>query len=107
MSYDLHITRAEYWTESEECPITLEELQTYFQSKPDFHHSNSFSSTGPVSLTIAGEFFIWNYSGTPIPFHFWNGQLIVANPDEEVVAKMKEIAVGLNANLLGDDGESY
>ncbi|MBU8914987.1 hypothetical protein BGM25_02880 [Bacillus sp. FJAT-29953] len=107
MSYDAHITRAEDWPESEEYPITLDELKEYFQTKKDFHYSTSFSSTGPVSLTIAGEFFIWNYGDTPVPSHFWNGRLIVANPDNEILAKMKEIALDLNANLLGDEGESY
>lgn len=107
MSYDLHITRAEHWTESSTNLITLDELHDYFKNKSEFEYSNEFSITGPVTISISGEFFIWSYDDIKVPFSYREGRLSVSGADDPVIDKMKEIAMDLRAKVQGDEGELY
>ncbi|WP_246553104.1 hypothetical protein [Paenibacillus tritici] len=81
------ITRADHWTESTESPISLDELKVLFSAKNDFEYSNTFSISGPIQISINGDFFIWKV--------------------DDVMDKMKEIAKELNAKVQGDEGELY
>ncbi|MBP1989538.1 hypothetical protein [Paenibacillus eucommiae] len=108
MSYDIHITRANHWTESTEIPISLDELKTIFAAKNDFEYSNTFSKSGPIQISISGDFFIWEADDAWVPFSYSNGKLTVSGADEgDVIDKMKEIASELNAKVQGDEGELY
>jgi len=40
-------------------------------------------------------------------FDYRNGWIVVKNPDEEIRAKMKQIAKVLSAKVFGDEGEEY
>lgn len=40
MGYDLHVTRADDWTESESSPITLNEWLAYVQEDPEMRLDN-------------------------------------------------------------------
>ena len=40
-------------------------------------------------------------------FDYRDGRIVVKNPDDEIIAKMKRIATNLRAKVLGDEGESY
>ncbi len=48
-----------------------------------------------------------NLDGNMAWFLFWRGRIVVKNPDKEIIAKMKEIAIKLRAHVMGDDGEEY
>lgn len=45
--------------------------------------------------------------GSTVWFSYFEGNLSVKNPDDECLAKMKQIAAKLQAHLQGDDGELY
>ncbi|MGO4345328.1 hypothetical protein AB4Z45_07480 [Paenibacillus sp. MCAF9] len=107
MSYDIHITRANHWTDSADNPISLEELKTYFAAKKDFEYSNLFSIAGPFNISIDGEFFIWSYEDIKVPFSYSKGRITVPEAEGEVMDKMKEIATELQAIVQGDEGEAY
>ena len=40
MGYDVHITRAEHWTESDSTPIGLDEWLSYVGSDPEMRLDN-------------------------------------------------------------------
>jgi hypothetical protein len=40
-------------------------------------------------------------------FDWRDGEIIVKNPDNEILAKMKRIADHIGAKVVGDDGEHY
>jgi hypothetical protein len=40
-------------------------------------------------------------------FDFRQGNVVVKNPDTEVLRKMWSLAQALSANVQGDDGEGY
>ncbi|MEK3714571.1 hypothetical protein [Paenibacillus sp. FSL R7-0333] len=108
MSYDIHITRANHWTESTEIPISLDELKAIFSAKNDFEYSNTFTTSGPFQISINGDFFIWKVDEVTVPFRYSNGRLTVSGADEgNVIDKMKEIAIELTAKVQGDEGELY
>ncbi|MDQ8735781.1 hypothetical protein [Paenibacillus sp. LHD-38] len=107
MSYDIHITRADHWTESTNKPIAMEELKNYFSGKSEFEYSKEFSITGPFSMTISGEFFIWSNEDVKVPFRYSEGMITISHADDEVIDKMKEVAAELNAIVQGEEGETY
>ncbi|WP_138755026.1 hypothetical protein [Paenibacillus sinopodophylli] len=107
MSYNIHITRASYWANNEEEEISLEEVQNYFVSKNGFVYASEFSITGPITMTVQGHFFIWKTEEKEIPFMFSEGNLTIPYGDDEVLEKMKEIAIELHAVVQGDEGEIY
>lgn len=109
MSYDVHITRAERWTESGSNPISLEEAKAYFAGQEDFEYSSGLSVQGPFgTLAIGGDFFNWLAErDEQIPFKHTDGRITVAGADDFVIEKMIEVAAGLGAKVQGDEGEVY
>ena len=99
MGYDLHITRAEVWSQNEGKEITSEEWLALIQSD--------------VELELAGYngdyFALWSgKSEYEDPWLDWSsGNIYTKNPDGPIIVKMLEIAKRLNAKVQGDDGEIY
>lgn len=109
MSYNVHITRAEHWTESDSKPISLEEAKIYFAGQEDFEYSSGLSVEGPFGkLAVGGDFFNWlAEEDEKVPFRHTDGRITVAGADDFVIEKMVEAAAGLNAKVQGDEGEVY
>ena len=116
MGYDVHITRAHDWIESESSPITLDQWSAYVEADAEM------SMDGRAVATVDGQpvleyhndgLAVWTgYSqhdprGNMAWFDHRDGRIIVKNPDHEILEKMKQVARELSANVLGDDGETY
>ncbi|MEK3884483.1 hypothetical protein [Paenibacillus sp. PL2-23] len=87
-------------TQEQEIPISLEECKAYFASKSDFTYASSYTVTGNGStMTIDGDFFLWDLNGRSIPFRHYMGDLYVAISDEAVIPKMIEVAADLRADM--------
>ncbi len=99
MGYDVHITRANLWSENEGCEISVEEWHALIDSDPELRLAGY---NGP-------HFMIW--SGHPDDTEAWldwvEGNITTKNPDEPLLTKMLEIAARLNAKVQGDEGEVY
>jgi signal recognition particle subunit SEC65 len=114
MGYDLHITRAEWWGESKEHPISFSEWQEIIKGDPQLQLVNaaertmqngmalSFENPGIAVCIIEDE-----DEEYPVYFDFINGRIVVKNPNDQMINKMKEIAEKLNASVIGDEGETY
>jgi hypothetical protein len=116
MGYDVHITRADPWTDSEADPITVEQWLDYVEQDPEMRWKGRAEAAAPNGDVIRVEspgLSVWTaYSGNNLNgnlawFHWGRGRVIVKNPDSEVLGKMKRIAEYFKANVVGDDGESY
>jgi hypothetical protein len=116
MGYDLHITRESETTESQPAPIRLDEWQAYVASDDEFRMVNFAEVTTPRGDTIRYDnegLALWTaYSGggtkrSTVWFDYRNGRIVVKNPDDEVLDKMKKIARVLGARVVGDEGEEY
>jgi hypothetical protein len=104
MGYDLHITRAEDWGESEKTPITMEEWKAVIAADPELEldpnndrRLDRFSANwvDPVSREERG-WFAWS-----------DGEISTKNPDRAQLGKMLQIAERLGAQVQGDDREKY
>jgi hypothetical protein len=107
MGYYLHITRARFWDESDELPISLEEWRNYIANDSEIEDPVYTDETGELEVTWFG------FGGVPDDtegagwFCWRGGQIETKNADEANMRKMIQIAVALNARLLGDEGEEY
>ncbi len=116
MGYDVHITRADEWFDSEESPISIDEWLAYVQ------RDGSMRLDGQASVRL-GSGVALKYEGTGLAvwtgfsghdelgnkawFDHRAGRIVVKNPTEEILAKMMKIARALDARVQGDDGEIY
>jgi hypothetical protein len=115
MGYDVHLTRAGNWTESESVPITLDEWRQYVAGDAEMRMDNSAEAeTDAGTLRYENEgLAVWTaYSGHDPKgnmawFDYFKGRIDVKNPDDEILEKMKQIAGALQAKVVGDDGEEY
>lgn len=100
MSQRYRITRAFQENGNLAQTISLEECKEYFSSKPDFSYSTVFTVTGSTSMSIDGDFFMWSYGDTKIPFRHYEGDIYVSARNEAVIPKMLEVAGELGADVL-------
>jgi hypothetical protein len=116
MGYDVHITRAENWTESEAKPITLAEWTAHIDSDPEMRLDGAAEATTATGETLRCQnegIAVWTaYSGHGTDgnmawFDYRDGCIVVKNPDEEIRRKMYSIASALGALVQGDEGELY
>ncbi len=116
MGYDIHITRADEWFDSQSESITMDEWIAYIQSDPEMRLDGYAEATTPEGDTIRIEsegLAVWTaYSGHGVAGNMawidvFNGRITVKNPDREIRQKMFAIATKLNARVQGDDGELY
>ncbi len=112
MGYDLHLTRAPVWYESEEHPITVPEWVGLVESALDL------VMEGVAEARVSGDavlryedanLAVWTAhpSRDKVWFDWTDGEIVVKNPDRPTIAKMKEIAGRLHARVVGDEGEEY
>src|SRR5688572_9391563 len=111
MGYDVHITRASDWTDSETNPITFAEWLAYVKSDSELRLDNAaevtteegrfrFESPGLVVWTA------WSQNGNDnntgwMAHH--KGRIVVKYPDAEFLRKMHAIVTHFGANVQGDD----
>lgn len=108
MGYDLHITRAKYWFESDETPIPLDEWRQYVEDDPEL-------KVDPINNHRDDELMVlwFGEGGVPddsegVGWFWWNdGQIDTKNPDLPSIRKMTQIAAVFQARVLGDDSEEY
>ena len=115
MGYELHITRVPHWTASDLHPITLDEWLTFIAADPEMRLDGFAEAQvgGDVLRYENAGLAVWlaysghGRNGNMAWFDYRCGRIVVKSPDQEIVAKMKEIANALGAGLMGDEGEFY
>jgi hypothetical protein len=101
MGWEIHITRAEFWAENDEHPITAEEWLDLVQEDPEL--TIDARDNGPY-------FALWNVHsiGNDHPwFDLFEGSINTKYPDRKTLGKAIQIARRLGARVQGDDGEEY
>jgi hypothetical protein len=115
MGYDVHITRAIDWFENNEARIPLEDWLAYVESDPEMRLDNVAEAKMPdgilryenAGLAVWTAYSHHGEGDTLIWFDFQSGNIVVKNPDEEILAKMCHVAEALRARVQGDEGEYY
>ena len=115
MGYDVHISRKDEWFSDEGNEISLDEWKQYVESDPDMRLDNFAEAKTPEGvLRVESEgLSVWvGYSGHEADgnmawFEYYDGNIKVKNPDEEILKKMFSIAQSLDAKVQGDECEIY
>ncbi|HUO10437.1 MAG TPA: hypothetical protein VM008_19175 [Phycisphaerae bacterium] len=111
MGYDLRITRKHH--ETEVPPISLDEWIALVDADPELRLDGRAQVQAPDGSIISYEnpgLAIWTPNGVPHAgnwFDYRRGRIVVKNPDENTIAKMKQLAAKLQAKVIGDEGEEY
>ncbi len=102
MSKRYKITRSLRENDTENQTISLEEAKQYFQGQSDFTYTSLFTATakGQATVSIEGDFFMWNGGGKQIPFRHFQGDIYVSGTDDAVIPRMQEIARDLDADIV-------
>ena len=98
MGYDLHITRATFWPRSSAKPITRDEWRSYVLMD---------STIQADPLNGPDDFLFVEHPNGPAPLWWYDGRIDTKNPDDPMISKLCEIAQVLQANLIGDEEETY
>ncbi len=117
MGYDIHITRQEFWfDDANSRDISIKEWLELIEQDSEMRLDNTAEATldnGQV-LQIENEgLAVWTaYSkhaenGNMAWFDYTNGNIVVKNPDSEILKKMWSIAERLSAKVQGDECEIY
>ncbi len=99
MGYDLHITRAEDWTQNLSWQISSNEWLSIIQEDPELvpdPHNGEFAVIWKSAPRSEKGWFDW-----------YQGNVFTTSPDRETVEKMLELANRLEAKVVGDNGELY
>jgi hypothetical protein len=117
MGYELHITRRENWIDEDVSKmITLEEWKNYIANDSEMRldgYAEATTSNGESVNCSSEGLAVWmGYSKNHIDgnyawFDYNSGNIDVKNPDPEIIGKMLQIALKLEATVQGDDGEMY
>lgn len=99
MGYDLHITRAEDWSQNEGREITWDEWLALVEDDPEL-------TLDPLN---GDEHALWSGpSEDSEPWLRWDeGNISTKSPDRALTDKMIQIAERIGARVQGDDGEFY
>ena len=115
MGYDVHITRKRDWFDNSP-EITLCEWLSFVSRDPEMRHDGFAEAPLPDGTVLRMEsdgLSVWiAYSGNGVRgnmawFDHSLGDIVVSNPDKEILRKMWLVAQALNAKVQGDDGEIY
>jgi hypothetical protein len=101
VGWEIHITRAEHWANSERHPITANEWLAHVESDPDL-------MIDPCDNVP--YFALWKahrIDGDYAWFDWFAGAINTKHPDRLILGKAIEIARSLGARVQGDDGELY
>ena len=117
MGYNVYITRQKHWADSEASNfITLEEWTSVVNSDPEMrldNYAETVSNNGETiriereGLTVWTGFPDDGIDGNHAWFDFFNGNIVVKNPTDEIIEKMISLASLLKAEVVGDDGGYY
>lgn len=101
MGYDLHITRADAWLESESAPITRQEWQDFARSHP------TLVEAGSAEIGAEPVYDCVDASGLVAALSWQEDHIYVYGFNGDQPAALLDIASKLDAELFGDDDERY
>ena len=116
MGYEVHITRREDWSDEDGPLITLDEWLAYVEADPEMRGDGYAEAKAPDGSVLRVDdpgIAVWTAwskhgeGGGMAWFSHFEDRISFKNPDVEVLRKMHQIAVTLDAMVQGDDGELY
>jgi len=115
MGYEVHVTRKDAWFDDDGPAISLEEWLAYVSSDREMRadgYAEAQTEEGMLRIEDTG-IAVWTgypshgVDGNMAWFCHFRDHITVKNPDAAILMKMHQIASSLNANVQGDEGETY
>lgn len=111
MGYDVHVVRGTEWSDPLE-PIHSHEWRRLVEVSADLMWVGAVEATTPGGETLRytnPDLAAWTAhpSGIEVPFDYRAGRVVVKNPDEATIERLRGLARSLGARVQGDDGEFY
>ena len=108
MGYDLYITRAKSWLETEQSPIPQSEWDEVVAADAELEISTEdFYERKGARGDERFHAIIWTAHRDRVPLWFIDGAIQTKNPDEATVMKMVQIAKKLKARVIDEDDAEY
>jgi hypothetical protein len=115
MGYDVHITRKQHWWDEEGPDISLAEWLAVVEADRDMRfdgHAETQLGDGSILRFRNEGLSVWTAYSRHCQnwmawFSFHRGNVVVKNPDPEILQKMWSLAQTLSAKVQGDDDEFY
>jgi hypothetical protein len=106
MAYTISIRRANG------AKIGIQEWIDYISKDPDFELIQTYKAKSESGLEMnlnIPHSGLWSKHGATVPFTYRErqGTISVDRPNEITIEKMKQVAVALEANVAGEEGEIY
>jgi len=101
VGYDLHLTRALDWLDSEEDPLSLDDWVTFASA------SSALTRTDEITFRELPVFLLGTDPRTDPALYWQGGQVTVRGADEPHVPLLVAEAAKLGVRLVGDDHEVY
>jgi hypothetical protein len=110
VGYDVHVSRGDEWSDA--APISSSEWRAFVESSADLELVGAVEVANSLGETIryaSPDLAMWTRhpSRPEIPFAFRGGRVVVKNPDEATLGRLRELATSLGARVQGDDGEFH
>jgi hypothetical protein len=100
VGYDVHITRADEWSDNADAPISLDDWKAVAETEADLvadpRNGDGFFLARGLRDDGGDGWFDW-----------YEGDVFTKDPDRPTLAKMLSLAARLNARVQGDEGELY
>ena len=109
MGYELYITRADNFWETNEQPILEDEWENVANADPDLEKSQDDWYQRSNEDGSSEQFHPWIIKSHPErqPLWYMDGAINTKNPDEAARKKLFDLSQKLNAKVLGEEGETY
>jgi hypothetical protein len=102
VGYELHITRAQDWVDSEDAPISPTEWERAARADGRLVDVATLGGDDP-----SGSAFVWRDELGP-SLYWFEGQVQVKGVrSQQEIGEIAAFGAELDANLVGDDGEHY
>lgn len=101
VGYDLHLTRADDWPDSELTPVGLDEWVVAARASDALVELESEYPPGVPGFLLGDD---------PVssPALYWaDGEVVVRGSDQAHVSSLVALATAIGARVVGDDGEVY
>jgi len=111
MPYDIHIIKSQKWFEPDG-EITVGQWQKLIDEDPELETANKIETTtkdgGKLEFSLKNSLIArWKNKDRVVWLIFKRGSISISHPDDEIIAKAKEIAAKLGGKVQGDELEIY
>jgi hypothetical protein len=106
MAYDIHLIKADNWSETQRQPVTPYDLDVLFERDGALTCSTHDTYEMRDDFDRLTRCYVIAWRDEPC-FHYFNGEIVCCNAEQHHISKLVDMAQQIGAKVVGDDGERY